>query len=725
MLVTVTPDPAVERDVDADAPSTRHRWRGRPLAAVRAIPFTALVVAAMLIAGVASGTLWHSLSAMPLSSEVSYGLPAFEAGRWATLVTGLPFAREPWHYAVLVVVVIVLVGFAELRLGTRRAVALTLGLQVGSVLAAAGLIAVLRTLDWTWADYVAGQTSVSLWPGAVGAASAATVTLHSPWRARVRAFLVLSAVLLLLYEGLLGDIETAIAVVAGLLAGPLLKGRLPRPGLPRLTRREWRLVAAATFVVTAAVRVVVLVTPDADAPLRMGDGSPVDWTQVLFGVALPLALAEGLRRGRRPAWRIAVTLAALATLVEVLAVGALSAVLLGANLDVQVGGDVWGEYVADAVLWLFSLSVLLLGRAAFRGTPRRSRREAARTSETDRDAARRVLHEVGGGRLSWMTTWEGNFWQFAADGTGYVAYQPRAGIALALGDPVAPDPSARGAMADQFVDATTRDGLEPCFFSVTAETAQWAHAHGWHSVRVAEEAVIALPGLEFKGKHWQDVRSALNRATKEGVQFRLGTLSAMPRGIITQVRAISEEWVGDKGLPEMGFTLGGVDEALDPEVRVGLAVDGEGTVHGVTSWLPVLRAGGGAEGWTLDVMRRLPDGFRPVTEFLIASSCVAFRDEGASFASLSGAPLAGDPDEHPDAGNLDRLLAWLGEQMEPLYGFRSLDSFKAKFSPRHEPLFLVYREEAALPRIGIALTRAYLPDASLFDLASAGLRARG
>ena len=81
----------------------------------------------------------------------------------------------------------------------------------------------------------------------------------------------------------------------------------------------------------------------------------------------------------------------------------------------------------------------------------------------------------------------------------------------------------------------------------------------------------------------------------------------MPRGIQMQVKAISSEWVEDKGLPEMGFTLGGVDEALDPHVRVGLAIDGDSTVHGITSWMPFHATGGGdPAGWTLDVMRRLP-----------------------------------------------------------------------------------------------------------------------
>ena len=151
---------------------------------------------------------------------------------------------------------------------------------------------------------------------------------------------------------------------------------------------------------------------------------------------------------------------------------------------------------------------------------------------------------------------------------------------------------------------------------------------------------------------------------------------------------------------------------------------GDSTVHGITSWLPVHSPGGHVRGWTLDVMRRLPGGFRPVTEFLIASACLSFKDAGAEIVSLSGAPLAHAGGAGPESEPLDRLLGALGEALEPLYGFRSLESFKQKFSPRSEPVYLVFTDEAALPRIGLALTSAYLPGASMRELAMAGIRAR-
>jgi lysylphosphatidylglycerol synthetase-like protein (DUF2156 family) len=320
-----------------------------------------------------------------------------------------------------------------------------------------------------------------------------------------------------------------------------------------------------------------------------------------------------------------------------------------------------------------------------------------------------------------MTTWpENRYLTHGSEDThgGVTAYRVHAGVAVALGDPIVA-PVDRAAALEDFRAMAERAGWVPCLFSTTAELAEQARADGWRTLQVAEDTLIDLDGLEFKGKPWQNVRSAFNRAGKAGITHRMVRLDEEPRAVVAQVRAISEEWVGDKGLPEMGFTLGGVEEALDPEVRTGLAVDAEGTIHGVTSWLPVYGPGGadGPEivGWTLDVMRRRQDGFRAVVEYLIASACLTFQEEGARFLSLSGAPLA-RTEEAEGADVLDRVLDRMGALLEPYYGFRSLHRFKAKFQPRYAPMFLVHRDEADLPRVGLGIGRAYLPDAGVRDL---------
>jgi lysylphosphatidylglycerol synthetase-like protein (DUF2156 family) len=254
-------------------------------------------------------------------------------------------------------------------------------------------------------------------------------------------------------------------------------------------------------------------------------------------------------------------------------------------------------------------------------------------------------------------------------------------------------------------------GWTPCFYSCSEATRAAGAELGWRALQVAEDTVLPLPGLAFTGKKWQDVRTSLNKAAKQGVTAQWWTWQDAPIGLRDQIRSISEEWVTDKGLPELGFTLGGLRELADPAVRLLLAVDGDGTVHAVTSWMPV-HQNGELTGWTLDFMRRRTDGLRGVTEFLIASAALGFQAEGARFLSLSGAPLArADRGGEPPTA-LERILDWLGRTLEPVYGFRSLLAFKAKFQPEYHPLYLLYPDPAALPAITRAIGRAYLPHLS-------------
>ena len=139
-----------------------------------------------------------------------------------------------------------------------------------------------------------------------------------------------------------------------------------------------------------------------------------------------------------------------------------------------------------------------------------------------------------------------------------------------------------------------------------------------------------------------------------------------------------------------------------------LAVDTEERVLAVTSWLPV-RAEGVTVGWTLDFMRRRADAPSGIMEFLIATAALDVRADGAALLSLSGAPLARVGGQDGD-GVLQRLLDLLARRLEPVYGFGSLLAFKAKFQPLYRPLFLAYPDPVALPVIGNALARAYLPE---------------
>lgn len=350
------------------------------------------------------------------------------------------------------------------------------------------------------------------------------------------------------------------------------------------------------------------------------------------------------------------------------------------------------------VFWLTVIGLAIAG--IFKG------RLGHRTDDQSRLVE--LLHRGAGGSLSWMTTWPGHHYWFSASGDAAVAYRVISGIALATGQPVCP-PADKPRVAREFAEFCTNHGWTPVFYSIGTETSTALDELHWSLMEVAEETVIHPLDWSLAGKKMQDIRSSINRATAAGVTASWTRFVDLTAGQSAQIREISEAWMAERDLPEMGFTLGGIDELVDPEVALMLGLDQDGRIHAVTSWLPTFE-NGVVVGWTLDFMRRRPDSMPGIMEFIIAQSVLRAQDNSIRFMSLSGAPLAQTElsNDEPTAG----LLRFLGRALEPVYGFQSLHAFKKKFRPELRPLYLAYPDPLALPAIGIAVARAYVPTLS-------------
>lgn len=340
---------------------------------------------------------------------------------------------------------------------------------------------------------------------------------------------------------------------------------------------------------------------------------------------------------------------------------------------------------------IYALTLLLRGALAPARTP------------TDMERAHALMRAYGSSGTAYMTLWPGNSIFFGPGHAAYIGYRHAAGVALALGDPIGPEE-----MIEPTIEAFARycrsQGWDHAFYAATPRVLSCYERLGYRALKLGEEALISLPALEFKGKEWQNVRTAINRAAREGISFHLYDGGAVPPDVRAQIFAISDAWLEGKGLPPMGFTLGSAADVDDPNVRVAVAVDGEGRVHGFLDWLPMAAA----HGWVLDLMRRRPDGFPGVIEFLIGSSLLAFKEAGWRVVSLAAAPLA---NQEPEEGSpLEQALRFVAGHGDRFYNFQSLYAFKKKFQPCWENVYLVYRGHGELPRIAIAILKAHMPE---------------
>jgi phosphatidylglycerol lysyltransferase len=323
---------------------------------------------------------------------------------------------------------------------------------------------------------------------------------------------------------------------------------------------------------------------------------------------------------------------------------------------------------------------------------------------TERRAARDLLRVYGRAGTSYMTLWKGNSLFFDAPRDCYIAYRVQGAVAVALGDPIGPDERWLSAI-NAFAAFAERQGWDHVFYGATPAALVTYRSLGYETLQIGEEAIIYLEGIEFRGNKWQHMRTAINRAKREGIQFHMYEGGTIPESIREQLFAISAEWEAHNELPPMGFTLGTTSDVEDPNVNVAVAIGTSGRVHAFVDWLPIYAR----NGWVIDLMRRRSDAMSGAMNFLIGMSFLEFRERGYKLASLSAAPLAVlDRDE--DSSMIQKLLGQVFERFGKYYDFRSLFDFKEKFQPEWEGVYLVYRGTQKLPSVGRAVLRCHLPE---------------
>ncbi|QQQ63628.1 DUF2156 domain-containing protein [Paenarthrobacter ureafaciens] len=820
----------------------------RRLAALRKLPLTLGLIAVLWIVGATTASLLAG-PPEPLLEQVGIGL-AVEPGPWWAVFTSGFFASSLLDYLACTVMILIGVGIAERTMGPWLALA---AFVAGSALSALVLVALVEygtDNSDQWLSFLGGEYVVGAYGGAAAALGCSTAALEPLWRRRLRTWLVAATLMFALFVGVAQTLQALSGAVIGILAGWATQSWILRRQAGNLhssSLRETRFLVGTVVGVFAVgplltqltgtldvgplsvvSQVMLQASPTADEVREAcdDDQSCVTLQGVVgvqsFGatilslipVLLLLVCAEGLRRGRRLAYRLTLTIQLYLAAVTTFAV-----LQYVTDPDVTLGNDDVGYlllYAIPAIVAPLIIAFLLLANrhkfrvessdASYRvlgrttlimagaavalyalfwfleGNPGRSTgwdlagqlthilvpfpvpfvtelpqgllstvlyglggdviwlcilflvlgnyqkfRAVATDPAADLGHARELIHD-GGGSLSWMALWENNQYWFTPDRKAGVAYQVHNGVALTVAGPFGAAEHHADA-ATGFLAHCSALGLTPCFYSATDELDGPLLRRGFRKLEVAEETLLNIQTMTFKGKEWQNVRTALNRADKLSITDQWHHYRMMPPGIRAQLAEISEEWVADKALPEMGFTLGGLDELKDPEVLCCVAVDDDGLVHGVTSWLPVF-TDGAVTGWTLDFMRRRTTGFKGVMEFLIASAVNHFKEDVPQI-SLSGSPLANtdsrnttgsgdgtDPGEG-DHSALDRVLALLGNALEPMYGFKSLAAFKSRFQPEHRTLYMYYQDPLSLPSIGLAVGSAYLP--GLSPARSAGL----
>ncbi|WP_244632088.1 hypothetical protein [Microbacterium sp. Se63.02b] len=333
----------------------------RAVAVIRRIPATLTMVLLILVVGVVWHGLWAPFEDTPLFPTVAYGLPNLAAGMWWTPLTGTFFVNQPWVY------VFTIAGFwgmayLEFRRGSRVALAYYGVGQLFAIFATALLLLVLSQFPWAWATEQAQALDVGASGGTMACIAAAVGLFRPPWRVRAWLILLGFVFIAMLFWGKVADLEHLLAVLLILVVDRTLRVR-------HTTVREQRLIAVVSILVLGAVEIITTFVPT-DGPFGPTDPASGGFIDLAIDLVVILVLVNGLRRGRRWTWVLALLLGLFNVLVAALVL-TLITVFSQAQLDLRWDGET-ELALANGFLWLVML-IYLVGASC---VPRTAQGEA-------------------------------------------------------------------------------------------------------------------------------------------------------------------------------------------------------------------------------------------------------------------------------------------------------------------------------------------------------------
>jgi len=328
-----------------------------------------------------------------------------------------------------------------------------------------------------------------------------------------------------------------------------------------------------------------------------------------------------------------------------------------------------------------------------------------KASEEQRARVRRLIHWYGRDPVDSYALLEDKSYFFTEGRNSVVPYVLSGKLAVALADPIGAAHDRPQAIAE-FSHFCRCQDWEPVFYAISPELISYYKQADFSVFKIGEEARLRADTFDLKGADFQNLRTACNRAHKSGLRFHwYHAAQGIDTALEQQLAEISQTWLREKGAREMTFDMGSFCLKDIRQNGAAIAIDPAGRALAFATWRPFARVNGQA----LDLMRSLPEA-RNVMDFVLVKSIDYFRKQGIADISLGNSPLANAEKETTTLLTEEKVVQFLFENLNRIYGYKSLFEFKRKYRPTWSGRYVAYRRVANLPRVGLALVRIHAPE---------------
>jgi phosphatidylglycerol lysyltransferase len=315
----------------------------------------------------------------------------------------------------------------------------------------------------------------------------------------------------------------------------------------------------------------------------------------------------------------------------------------------------------------------------------------------ERAMAREIVQRYARTPLDLFKLWPDKSYFFSPSQRCVIAYRVADNTAIALGDPVGPEAEI-GATAREFLEMCRENGWAVAFYQTLPDFLPEYRRLGLKRLKIGDDAMVDLPDFSLQGKSKRELRCKVRQLEAMGIHSQ-EFQPPVPDDIISQLKAVSDQWLQIPGRRERSFALGQFDPVYLRSKPLLAVVDSVGTVLAFINLISVDRS-----EITGDLMRRRTDAPNGVMDYLFIKLFVYARERGYARVSLGMAPMTGFQ-KCEEATKEERAIHGVFQKLDFLFSFRGLYRYKAKFATSWEPRYLVYEKVLELPRTALALRR--------------------
>ncbi|MEU0215457.1 phosphatidylglycerol lysyltransferase domain-containing protein [Streptomyces sp. NPDC006265] len=298
---------------------------------------------------------------------------------------------------------------------------------------------------------------------------------------------------------------------------------------------------------------------------------------------------------------------------------------------------------------------------------------------------------------------------FSPSGKAAVTYRVVSGVMLASGDPIGDVEAWPGAI-ERFMDEAKAHSWTPAVMGCSETGGEvWTRETGLDALELGDEAVVDVADFSLAGRAMRNVRQMVKRIERAGYETRVRRVRDLGEAELERIRQAADDWRGTDTERGFSMALGRVGDPADGDCLIATAHKQDehpgpyGDLKAILHFVPW-----GTDGVSLDLMRRDRSADPGMNELLIVASLQAAPRLGIARVSLNFAMFRAALARGEKIGAGPVLRAWRGLLvfLSRWFQIESLYKFNAKFQPRWEPRFVVYRVSADLPRIGFAAMQA-------------------